>query len=104
MDSQGTFTWLAIWAYDLPASRRAKIIPTVSSEYSLLEVFGFEGMIDFGEELVKWQSNKNCLKVGESLSKQRCIFTTNTQFVQSVTYRSYNYDMTITLFFGHKLY
>ena len=80
------FTWSAIWAYDLSASRRVKIISTISSEYSLLElflkVFDFEGMMDFGEELVRWYWNENRLKVGGGLSKRRCIFTTNTRFVQ----------------------
>ena len=80
--------------YNLPASQRAKIIPTVSSEYSFFEIFGFEGMIDFGEELVKWQSNKNCLKVGEGLSKQRCIFTTNTRFVHILNTVGYRKSLT----------
>ncbi len=40
----------------------------ILSEYSLLEVFGFEGVMDFGEKLVKWQWNENCLKVGGGLT------------------------------------
>lgn len=37
--------------------------------------------MDFDKELVKWQSNENCLKVGWGLSKQCCIFITDTRFV-----------------------
>ena len=81
MYSQGNLLWLAIQAYNLLTLQKTKIILIVLSKYSFFEIFGFEDIMDFGEKLVKWQLNKNCLKVGGGLAKRCYILTTNTRFV-----------------------
>lgn len=53
INNWGTLTWFAIERYNLTALQKEKIILTISFEYFFFKVFGINGMIDFGEELVK---------------------------------------------------